>query len=74
MTHKIRGVDVEKYAYYVNNLRQHVGLETWLWRQIVTSQTAHIKYKWTPYATKSVALKVFDIDVEWSLNSQGVNE
>jgi len=28
MTHKIRKVDVEKYAYYVNELRQHVGLET----------------------------------------------
>ena len=49
MTHKIRGVDVEKYAYYVNKLRQNVGLETWIWRQIVTSQTAHTKYKWPPY-------------------------
>ena len=47
MTHKIRGVDVEKYAYYVNKLRQNVGLETWKWRQIVTSQTAHTK--WPPY-------------------------
>jgi len=28
MTHKIRGVDVEKYAYYVNKLRQNVSLET----------------------------------------------
>jgi len=27
--------------YYVNKLRQNVGLETWKWRQIVTSQTAH---------------------------------
>jgi len=27
MTHKIRRVDVEKYAYYVNKLRQSVGLE-----------------------------------------------
>jgi len=52
MTHKIRRVDVEKYAYYVNKLRQNVGLETWIWRQIVTSQTAHTKYKWTPYATE----------------------
>jgi len=25
---KIKGVDVEKYAYYVNKLRQNVGLET----------------------------------------------
>jgi len=45
MTHKIRGVDVEKFAYYVNKLRQNVGLETWKRRQIVTSQTAHTKHK-----------------------------
>ena len=38
-------VDVEKYAYYVNKLRQNVGLETWKWRQIVTSQTVHTKNK-----------------------------
>jgi len=36
-------VDVEKYAYYVNKRRQNVGLKTWKWRQIVTSQTAHTK-------------------------------
>jgi len=48
-THTIKGVDVEKCAYYVNKLRQNVGLETWKWRQIVTSQTAHTKYKWPPY-------------------------
>ena len=35
--------------YYVYKLRQNVGLETWTWRQIVTSQTAHTKYKWPPY-------------------------
>ena len=52
MTHKLRGVRVEKYAYYVNQLRQNVGLETGIWRQIVTSQTAHTKYKWPPYATE----------------------
>ena len=40
------GVDVEKYAYYANELRQNVGFETWKWGQIVTSQTAH---KWPPY-------------------------
>ena len=51
MTHKIMGVDVEKYAYYVNKLRQIFGLETWLWRQIMTSQRGHIQYKWPPYAT-----------------------
>jgi len=28
MTHKIRGVRVEQYAYYVNTLHQIVGLET----------------------------------------------
>jgi len=49
MTHKIRNVDVEKFAYYVNKLRQNVGLETCKWRQIVASQTAHTKYKWPPY-------------------------
>jgi len=31
--------------------RQNVGLETG-WRQIGTSQTAHTKYKWLPYATE----------------------
>ena len=49
MTHQIRGVDVERYAYYVTKRRQNVGLETWKWRQIVTSQTAQTKYKWPPY-------------------------
>jgi len=37
-------VDVEKYAYDFNRPRQNVGLETWLWRQTVMSQTAHPKY------------------------------
>ena len=37
---------VEAYAHYVNKIRQNVGLEKLLWRQIVTSQTAHTKYKW----------------------------
>ena len=41
MTQKIRRVRAEEYAYCVNKLRQNVGLETWIWRQIVTSQTAH---------------------------------
>jgi len=45
MTHKIREVRVEAYAHYVNKLHQNVGLETGLLRQIVTSQTAHTKYK-----------------------------
>jgi len=32
--------------------RQNVGLEAYTWRQIVTTQTAHTKYKWPPYATE----------------------
>ena len=43
---------MEKCAYYVNKLRQNVGLETGLWRQFVTSQTAHTKYKWLRYAAE----------------------
>jgi len=35
--------------YYVDKLRQNVGLETWQWRQIVKSQAAQTKYKWPPY-------------------------
>ena len=30
------------------------GLETGLWRQIVTSQSAHTKYKWLPCATECI--------------------
>jgi len=45
---KIRRVRVEEYAYYVNKLR----LKTWIWLQIVTSQRAHTKCKWPPYATE----------------------
>ena len=52
MTHKIWGVCVEEYAYYFNKLRQNVGLETLIWRQIVKSQTAHTKDKWPPYASE----------------------
>jgi len=60
MTHKIRGVDVEKYAYYVNKLLQNVGLETLLWRQIVTSQTVHTEYKWPPHVTAwNPPMKIF---------------
>jgi len=43
---------VEEYAYYLNKLRQNVSLETRIWRQNVTSQTAHTKYKWPLYATE----------------------
>ena len=32
MKHKLRGMRVDEYAYYVNKLRQNVGLETWIWR------------------------------------------
>jgi len=52
MTHKLRGVHVEEYAYYVNKRRQNVVLEAWTWRQNVTSQTAHTKCKWPPYAAE----------------------
>ena len=41
-----------EYAYYVNKLRQNVGLETWTWCQIVTSQRLHTTNKWPPYATE----------------------
>ena len=51
MTHKIKGMRVEKYAYYVNKLSQNVGLETF-WRQIVTSQTEHTIYNWLPHVTE----------------------
>jgi len=52
MTYKKRGGRVEEYAYYVNKLRQNVGLETWIWRQIVTSQRPLTTNKWPPYATE----------------------
>jgi len=52
-------VDVEKYAYNVNKLCQKVGLETWIWRQIVTSQRAHTKYKWPPCAWMKPPMKIF---------------
>jgi len=38
--------------YHANKHRQNVGLETWKWREVVTSETAHTKYKWPPYATE----------------------
>jgi len=59
MTHKIRRVRVEEYAYCVNKLRQNVDLERLIWPQIVTSQTAHTKYKWLPYATEWNSMKIF---------------
>ena len=60
MTHKIRGVDAEKYAYYVNKLRLNIGLEIWIWREIVTSQVAHTKYKWPQYVTEwNHSMKIF---------------
>jgi len=52
MTQKLRGVRSEEYAYYVHKLRQNVGLETWIWRQIVTSQTGDTKDEWPPNATE----------------------
>jgi len=41
-------IKIEEYAYCVNKL----CLKTWIWRQIVTSETAHTKHKWPPYATE----------------------
>jgi len=52
MKHKIRGVRAKEYVYYVNKLRHNVGLETWIWLQIVTSQRPHTRNKWPPYATE----------------------
>ena len=49
---KIRGGRVNEYAYYVNKLRQNVGLETWIWRRIVTSQRPHTTNNKSPYATE----------------------
>jgi len=34
-THKLRGVGVDEYAYYVNKFWWNLGLETRIWRQIV---------------------------------------
>jgi len=51
MTNKLRGVRAEEYANCVNKFREKVSLETLIWRQIVTSQTAHTKYKWPLNAT-----------------------
>jgi len=60
MTHKIRVVRIEEYAYYVNKLRQNVGLETWIWRQIVTLQRPQTINKWPPYATEwNPPMKIF---------------
>jgi len=47
-----KNMRVQNYAYYVNKLRQNVGWETWIWRQIVTSQRPHTTKKWLPYATE----------------------
>jgi len=45
MTHKLRVLRVTEHAYYANKLRENVGLETGIRHQVVTSQTAHAKYK-----------------------------
>jgi len=53
-------VRVEEDAYYANKLPQNVGLETWIWRQIVTSQRAHTKYKSPPYVIEwNPPVKIF---------------
>ena len=64
---------VEEYAYYVNKLHQNVGLETWIWCQIVTSQTGHIIYKWLPYATEwTPIIKIFCVRhwVHWCIQDE----
>ena len=64
---------VEEYAYYVNKLRQNIGMEKWIWRQIVTSQTAHTKYKWLPYATEwNPSMKIFCVRhcVHWCIQDE----
>jgi len=70
MTHKIKRVDVETYAYYVNKIRQNIGLEIWLWHPIVMSQTAHTKYKW-PVTTichwMNPPMKIFCVRHCWQL-------
>ena len=48
----IRRVHVDQYCVLCQTLRQNVALETWIWRQIVTSLKAHTKDKWPPYATE----------------------
>jgi len=59
MTRKIRIVGVEEYAYCQQTSSKRC-LETWIWRQIVSSQTAHTKYKWPPYATEwNAPMKIF---------------
>ena len=69
--HKIRWGRVEEYAYYVNELRQNVGLEAWIWRRIVTSQTAHTKYKWPLYATAAVDLRLYSLRSKRACSLQG---
>jgi len=68
--------------YYVRKLRQNVGLETWKWPQIVTSQTANTKYKWPPYDPEpKPPMKVFCvrhwrpgiIEIEYALQVERFN-
>jgi len=65
---KIRGVRVKEDAYYVNKRPQNVGLETWIWRQSVTSQRAHTKYKSPPYVIEwNPPMKIFYVR-HWHMN------
>jgi len=45
MTHKIRGVCVEEYAYYVNKLRENVGLGNMNMTSNCDVTKARTKYK-----------------------------
>jgi len=41
LLHRCSGVP--EYACCVNKLRQNVGLRTWIWYHIMTSQTTYIQ-------------------------------
>ena len=67
MTHRIRRVDVEKYAYYVNTLRRNVGLEIWLWRQLVTSKQRTPNTNTTTCRWMKPSMKIFCVRHCWQL-------
>ena len=80
MTRKIRRVDVEKYAYYINKLRQNVCLERWLWRQIwrhkqrtPNTNDHHVTLnenppcKFSAYATAGVLQRKYFADAQLTL-------
>jgi len=71
------GRRVEECAYYVNKFHQNVGLETWIWRQIVTSERPHTRNKRAPYflrtpLTINVLSVVFCVSVINCKNQESV--